>query len=253
MVREFIFRATFSRIKQSTLFLPKIFGGINLHNLELKHTSFRLKYIQKGVNNPNKHVFFYYYFSMQCKQFIPFDNKRPHHSLELPPFYVSLKNVLGKHGKHINKTAPNMYYKTLQQEQKSPIEMEIKRLTTDTLASDIFPEIHSTFKTTPFEKQITYRLLFGITPTTEYLSKKHNFRFSCKICHSLNETEEHLFYLCPVIKKLKLQLIRLLRQPYNTYFDTTQSIYKAIFLNIYPKESLPINNYRYTIYTILAT
>ena len=35
-----------------------------------------------------------------------------------------------------------------------------------------------------------------------------------------------------------------MRQPHNTFFDSAQGIYKAIFLNAYPKVSLPINNYR---------
>ena len=77
-----------------------------------------------------------------------------------------------------------------------------------------------------------YRILFGITPTSEGLAKRHKRIFFCKLCSYQQETEEHMFYFCKNIETIKLDLIKLLRQPHNTYID----LYKSIFLNIVAKE-----------------
>ena len=74
--------------------------------------------------------------------------------------------------------------------------------------------------------------MFGITPTSEGLAKRHKRVFSCKICNGEQETEEHLFYFCPFVQGIKLDLIKLLRQPHNTLFN----VYNAVFLNLLPNE-----------------
>ena len=109
---------------------------------------------------------------------------------------------------------------------------QIKRANEGLDLTSIFKELHGNRYTTPTQKQITYRLLFGITPTSEGLAKRHRRVFYCKLCNLEQETETHLFYSCPSIYTIKLNLIRLLRQPHNTFID----LYEAIFLNITPIE-----------------
>ena len=58
--------------------------------------------------------------------------------------------------------------------------------------------------------------------------------FPCKICSGDQETEEHIFYFCPFIQDIKLDLIKMLRQPHNTLFNP----YNAIFLNQLPNQTL---------------
>ena len=89
-------------------------------------------------------------------------------------------------------------------------------------------------------------MLFGITPTSEGLAKRHKKVFECKLCRSVQETETHLYFECPVIQNIKLDLIRMLRQPHNTFVDP----YKAIFLNSIEKEANTIYYLKSAIYAI---
>ena len=51
-IRSFIFKGTFPCIKHVTLIKPKNKGGIALHDLNLKYTSIRLKYLHQVINTP---------------------------------------------------------------------------------------------------------------------------------------------------------------------------------------------------------
>ena len=78
-----------------------------------------------------------------------------------------------------------------------------------------------------------YRVLFGITPTSEGLAKRHKRPFFCKFCSLEQETEVHIFYDCPMLDVIKLELIKLLKQSNNTNIN----LFKAIFLNCIEQES----------------
>ena len=140
----------------------------------------------------------------------------------------------------------------------------MKRIDAQQLDDDevnaIFPNMHKGIYVSPTQKQILYRILFGITPTSEGLAKRHKRVFHCKVCFMEQETEEHIFYFCPFVQQIKLDLIKLLRQPHNTLFN----VFKAIFFNILPQQfngeylevkQLLIHIYRETIWKIrnLAT
>ena len=144
------------------------------------------------------------------------------------------------------------------------ISTQIKRineLENDTVNTyTIFEDLHSNEFLSPTQRQLSYRIFFGLTPTSEGLAKRHNRIFPWKICSGDQETEEHIFFLCPFIQDIKLDLIKMLRQPHNTLFD----IYKAIFLNHLPQQTcetisklkiLLIHVYKETIWKIrnLAT
>ena len=59
-----------------------------------------------------------------------------------------------------------------------------------------------------------------------------------------HETEEHIFYTCTKLNKLKVNLIKLLRQPINT----DRELYRLIFLGITtPNLGKDIKHYRQTI------
>ena len=108
-----------------------------------------------------------------------------------------------------------------------------ERANEDTDIKTLFLDLHYNIFTTPTQKQITYRIFFGITPTSEGLAKRFKKVYQCRFCLQEQETEEHMFYWCPFILDLKLNLLRLMRQPHNTFIDP----YKAIFLNSIPKET----------------
>ena len=190
--------------------------------------------------NTDMYDFTYYYASAFCKDFVNYDNRRPHYTLILTPFYDSCKLSLQNHRALFDNTPPTLYYKTLLKQEGTNITNQIKRLTDISTIPDIFKTLHSTKKTTNYQKQLTYRLIFGMTPTTQGKAKQYNRPFNCKFCNSKQETEEHIFFECKIIYKLKLELIRLLRQPHNTFHD----IYKSIFLNTFTKQTKQLNELR---------
>ena len=49
---------------------------------------------------------------------------------------------------------------------------------------------------TPKQKQITYRLLYGVTATSEYKAKQDRHVYKCTMCRRTQETEEHIFFYC---------------------------------------------------------
>ena len=118
-------------------------------------------------------------------------------------------------------------YFNLIQAKKKPLTDQVKRIDLDTDIPQIFRDIHKNIYTTPSQKQIIYRILFGITPTSEGLAKRHKRPFFCKFCSSEQETEVHIFYECPFLDLIKLELIKLLKQTDNSTID----LFKAVFLN----------------------
>merc|ERR1712121_117948 len=66
----------------------------------------------------------------------------------------------------------------------------------------------------------------------------------CRLCNLHQETEEHIFYKCTKLVKLKGNLIKLLRQPINT----DRELYRLIFLGeTTPNSGKDIKHYRQTI------
>ena len=110
---------------------------------------------------------------------------------------------------------------------------QIKRIDATTDIPAIFKDLHENPFTTPTQKQIMYRLLFGITPTSEGLAKRHRRIFFCKLCFLDQETEVHIFYECSFLNTIKLELVKLLKHRQNTQID----LFKGIFLNTLPTES----------------
>ena len=124
-----------------------------------------------------------------------------------------------------------VYYNIIQSK-KQPLNDQVKRATNGTDLTIIFEALHKNKYTTPTQKQILYRILFGITPTSEGLAKRHKRVFFCKFCSREQETESHIFYSCQSLETIKLNLIRLLRQPHNTFVD----LYNSVFLDILPDD-----------------
>ena len=116
---------------------------------------------------------------------------------------------------------------------KRPLDDQLKRIDANTDIFSIFKDLHENPFTTPTQKQIMYRLLFGITPTSEGLAKRHRRIFFCKLCSLDQETEVHIFYECPFLNTIKLELIKLLKHRQNNHID----LFKCIFLNTLPTEA----------------
>ena len=264
-IRSFIFKGTLPCIKHVTLIQPKNKGGIDLHDFNLKCTSIRLKYLHQIINTPTDYPLAVYFLRDQIPNF--FDNQ-DFDSIErvesLPSFYAEIVADWQNNETVLLNSDPKSFYKQLVNSKELNINTQVKRineLENETVNTyTIFEELHSNEFLSPTQRQLSYRIFFGLTPTSEGLAKRHNRIFPCKICSGDQETEEHIFFLCPFIQDIKLDLIKMLRQPHNTLFD----IYKAIFLNKLPQQTcetilklkiLLIHVYKETIWKIrnLAT
>ena len=224
-IRTFIFKGTISNIRHTTLIQDKKNGGINLHDIRTKTKAFRLKYMKDVINNREQYPLAHYYIGTHITKHITIDNTQPHHFGYLPTFYKTCIATLKNHPLLINKTTTKAIYKEIVQTLATPLYEQIKRGTQYALIdlSDSITNLHIPY-TTAIQKQITYRLLFTNTPVS---SPK------CTTCRkNVVETEEHVFFFCPCLKNIKQALYKFL----NTKITMQTDIYKAIFLNMIPKQ-----------------
>ena len=226
LVRAFIFKGTLPCIRHDTLIQTKKDGGINLHDIETKIVSFRLKYIYTIAQNPDNFPLAVFFLGNSLIPIIG-HNEYIINNDQTPQFYDRTIKHLDTHMTTYTQSKHATVYYNLVQNKRRPLYDQVKRVDVTTNMEELFSNIHDNRFTTPNQKQISYRILFGITPTSEGLAKRHKRIFPCKICGRDQETEEHIFFYCPITKNTRLELIKLLRQPHNTYFD----IYKTIFLN----------------------
>ena len=201
IIRPFILKGMTNGICDSTLRLPRENGGINLHDLNLKRISCRMKFIKDFLDNSQetRMAFTGYYLSASARDVLGFDNRKPHASFQnTPEFYRNLINI------YKNKTYKEIilnidkkkYYEhinVMNAEREKEIRNTMPRLLPHHNIQNIFKLLHSTKKTTPKQKQITYRLLFGSTGTMYYANKNTGALFPCPLCGRAQESEEHLF------------------------------------------------------------
>ena len=241
-VRDFILRGGPLNIRNSILIQEKRNGGINLHDLSIKIKSLRLKYFKKFLEN--KTPIMEYYIGPYIKKFKKFNNKIPHFYRVLPKFYNNLKHLIKEYPNLINESSTKLYYKKLVQNAALPLVDCIKRADTKTDFKEIFKSLHTNKDISNFQKQIMFKLLYNITPTSQ---NKSEYKNKCKLCKKFKETEEHIFYSCPCLIDIKKSLMKLLRLPINTYRD----LYQGIFLGITTQDSnTSINHYRQTLFHI---
>jgi hypothetical protein len=193
-------------------------GGISLQDLKIKIHALRLKFIGDIITRPTLFPLSHYYFGMHISKFIKIDIRHPHFFGELPPFYQQCADLLRNNGNAIFLPTKSIYNQ-LKIAQEPPLQLRIKvghkYFITD--YTDIFNDLHNT-DTTPKAREITYRLLFNITPLTT----------NCKLCTTkTQETEKHIFYTCPTIQLAKNHLEQITKQ----HTITIPDMYKIIMLN----------------------
>ena len=177
---------------------------------------------------------------------------------KLPNFYLNCKHVYNCHRNTLITKSPLQCYNTIVEKMIDNVDNYIPRLVLPFTSKHIFPILHNTKKTTPIQKQITFRLIHAITGTTNFKNKFRTKKINCTICNIQPETEQHLFTSCPSLSPLRIELIRLLRLPHNTLHNRVDLLHRAILLNIYPFNNkaqsdirnIVLANYRETIWNI---
>ena len=130
------------------------------------------------------------------------------------------------------------------EKQQTPLDEQIKRGNIQTDYKKIFKQLHENPFTKQSQKQIFYRLLFSITPTSEGKARKTGETQYCPFCNKKQETEEHIFYTCKQLDTTKNSLNKLMRQKMNT---GNRGLYEGIFLGIEQSDRKNIRHYRQTI------
>ena len=236
-IRKFIFKGTIHKIRHSTLIQDKLHGGINLHDTWSKIDTYRLQYLKTITQNPDINPIAYYYSGLTLREYIPWDNNKTHFSEEydsgFPTFYKHCFDIFNKE-KLIFDTTQNSkdIYKQLIQKKRTPLnDGQIKRgrfyFEFDFL--EPFDNLHKS-NIPAFQKEIIYRILYNMTPTSEGLAKSKNKIQFCTICKNKNfqETEQHIFFLCRHTQAIRNTLSTQL----NTLAGHRIDLYKIIFLNV---------------------
>ena len=188
-------------------------------------------------------AFAHYYLSFPLRDVVGFDNRVPHclnHAIT--PFYKNCIQLFRKHKDIVNTLEKKHYYDKLNEvskERETELRKQLSRLTQHDNRKHIFKLLHCK-TTTPKQKQITYRLLYGVTATTYYKHRKTGRHFPCAMCGEIQESENHIFWECQT--KLRETLIREFRLPINTRHRHV--VHTAVFLNLFPFSNLLEKNYR---------
>jgi len=220
-------KKTINGIKRNTLIQLKENGGTQINDTASKQKAYRIQHIRNIIQNPQKHPFGIYYLGNFLKKEIKFDNNFPHFGYEnkLPLYYETCiknfrefpdvleatENVKDIYRRVIKTKAPNLNNRI----------KELKHYP-HTNIKEIFNNLHKN-KLSARQKEITYRLVFQITPVYEFL------RGACNICKQTNtrETEHHIFFTCPNIQDIKIKL----NEQIYTQTQQREDLFRLIFLN----------------------
>ena len=245
-VFSYIFTGTIHNIKRNTLAQAKKDGGINVQLIEEKITALRISYSTDIIKNKVKFPLAHFFFGLRLTQFTRLDINMPHFfGRDIQPFYHSCYQALITNKELIGKCTKDAYIglkKKIVQPLNTRLKIAYRYGIMDT--SPCFKNTHNKFSTIT-EKEITYRLLFNMTPIRPTLKV-------CPFCKLNVLNEEHIFALCnallPIRKSLEDTLEQLLSEQIN--------IHTAILLNIIPKTTTKtwqlivhlLGTYRYVIW-----
>ena len=233
-IREFIFKNTVRTINHCTLVQNKLQGGINLHDIQTKINSLRIKHIGRIVSEPPNHPLAHYYLGLRLNKIIKHNNSTPHFGGEkLSAFYNEcLSNLKGNESMIHENT--RKIYTHLVKKLATPLQNRIQwcRIYSDIDTTDTFRNLHRKF-ITPKAREITYRLIFNLTPIYQIMPANQKKNTGCVLCgQNIRETETHLFLTCPVIQMTKLALQKEIKVD-----NTVLTIDEAITLNKVPKKT----------------
>ena len=198
------------------------------------------------MDDPLSKFLAYYFIAGHLNEHIIYDNTKLHFGGNLPTFYKNMK-TLARNNKHLlDNVKPEKYYTHLVRMQMTPLKLNerIKRLDVNIDPKIIFSDLHSNRHFNNTQKNIFYRLIFGITPTSEGKARKLGVVQHCNFCHRSQETEEHIFYTCTKIISTKRDLLKLLRLPSHQQGE----LYGLIFLGLTTQNlDKDIKHYRQTL------
>ena len=77
----------------------------------------------------------------------------------------------------------------------------------------------------PKAREVTYRLLFNITPVTQKTARKYQTLSQCKLCRqNIQETEDHIYFHCRAISSALNTLKETIQKHTKTHVDIYQAV-----------------------------
>ena len=242
IIRKFIFHGTtYTKIKNDLLMQPKLQGGIALQDIPTKIQTYKIQYMHDVINNPQQFPITTYYLAMPMRTHFPNINmpRFDHYGANiLPRYYTQLLDTRTQHIDAFNNhTSTKLTYRILIDQKHptiGPRQMQNVQHFNNIDFLEPFQNLHQKY-ITPHQKNITYRLLYNITPTSYYLFLNTNTIRPCPICNRYQETEYHLYYTCIKIQTAQILLQQsLISEQNNIPAHYEQNTKKAILLNIIP-------------------
>ena len=229
----YIFTGTLRNVKRNTLAQAKNKGGINVQLINTKLEALRIQYISEIIKSKEKWPLAHYFIGIRLFRYTKLNHNMPHFfGTHNQPFYRSCTKIINLYPELIGKNTKSAYV-AITQKLEPPLNERIKAaykcLIVD--CTPCFKNTHNKFSTIT-EKEITYRLLFNMTPIRPTLKR-------CPFCKLRVLNEEHLFALCTALKPLKVSLKATTNKLLG---NKTSSLYKMIMLNLIPDTNTAIRN-----------
>ena len=141
IIRSFIFKGTISCIRHNTLIQSKVDGGINLHDIESKIVSFRLKFLYKVLENQSDFPLACY-FLRGTNVPLSMDNNMEGNDLLSPQFYNIIAQIYDKYNVIYHMSNKTNIYFNIVETKKAPLNDQIKRLDATVEIQTVFENIH---------------------------------------------------------------------------------------------------------------
>ena len=196
-------------------------GGLKLQDLEVKARAMRIKNITEAIDNLDKFPLVEYFLRLDLVRFTPLNNGKPHCFKKTnSPFHQDLRKAIREHPEQIGVMKP---YQAIRPKQAKPLYEKMKLMYRYKIVEveEAFNNLHR-YGLTNRTKEITYRLLYNITPI-QYGTK-------CKFCNE-QQTEAHMYGLCKVWRGARLELQRKIKE---MSIIAEWDMLKILLINIFP-------------------
>ena len=181
----------------------------------------RIKHVTEALDNLDKFPLVEYFLGLDLVRFTPLNNGKPHCFKKLNnPFHQDLRKAIREHPEQIGNTKP---YQAIRPKPDKPLYEKMKLMYRFKIVEveEAFRNLHR-HGLTNRTKEITYRLLYNITPIP--------YGMKCAFCNE-HQTEAHMYGMCIVWRGARLELQRKIRE---MSVIAEWDILKILLINIFP-------------------
>ena len=221
IIWPFLYKNTLRRISLRELTMDYGEGGLQLQDLETKTKAMRIKHVAEAIDNIDKFPLVEYFLGIDLVRLTPLNNGKPHCFQRInSPFHQDIRKVINNHSEQVKIKKP---YKEIRPRPTKPLYEKMKLMYRYKIeeVEEAFRNLHRSGLTNR-TKEITYRLLYNITPIPPGAK--------CAFCKE-QQTEAHMYGLCIVWRGARLELQRKIRE---MSIIVEWDILQILLINIFP-------------------